>query len=168
MNDKTQIKIKRLDFSSFDDKTLGWICIEPTIQKIRGKNLTIKSQVYAQLTSGQKTLLLFWILYGHTQNGIIQFFNEVDYLLVNNDLWFEFKERFKLFNNDDLLDLVNDLESFYSVHIKRNRLRKFDNDSDAELITRLDIKINYVMPELIKKISDYIRNNPKDFVNLYE
>ncbi len=168
MNDKTQIEIKRLDFSSLDDKTLVWISIETTIQKIRGKNLTIKSQVYEQLTSGQKSLLLFWILYGHTQNGIVQFFNEVDYLLIDSDIWFEFNHRLQLFENNALLDLVNDLESFYSVHIKRNRNREFDNDSAAQLIISLDTKINDIMPELIKKIADYIRNNPKDFVNLYE
>jgi len=92
---KTQIYIKRLDFNSLNDKVLGWTCIEPTIQKIQGKNISIKSQVYAQLTSGQKSLLLFWILYGHTRNGIIQFFDEVDYFLVNIDIWIEFKDKFK-------------------------------------------------------------------------
>ncbi len=167
MNNKTQIEMKRLDFDSMDDKTLGWICIEPTIQKIRGKNLNIKSQVYAELTSGQKSLLLFWILYGHSQNGIIQLFNELDYLLLDTDIWLEFKQRLQIFDNN-LVDVVEKLESFYRVHYKRNSHKEYDNESVVHLIIMLDTKIKEIMPELMKKITDYIRNNTNDFVTLYE
>jgi hypothetical protein len=165
MNNKTQIDIKRFDFNSFDDKALGWTCIELTIQKIQGKNITIKSQVYTQLTSGQKSLLLFWILYGHTRSGIIRFFDEVDYFLVNTHIWIEFKDRFKLFDSKDLLDLVMELESFYSIHIKKNRQKIFDNNTVSQLAIKLDKKINDIMPDLFKRIAEYIRDNPKDFVN---
>lgn len=67
------VKMKRTQFNSLDHITLAWKCIEPTIQQIRGKNLNVKSQVYAQLTQGQKALLMFWILYGHTRNGVARF-----------------------------------------------------------------------------------------------
>lgn len=93
------IEIKRADFYSFNDNDLGWVCIEPIIQKIRGRELNIKSQVYAQLTRGQKALFMFWVLYGHSNNGIIQFYNEMDYLIKNVDIWSELKSASAYFDD---------------------------------------------------------------------
>ena len=159
MNNKTQIEIKRIDFNAFDDKTLGWICIEPTIQKMRSKNSTIKSQVYAQLTSGQKSLLLFWILYGHARHGIIQFFMEIDYLLKETDIWIEFNSRFKCFDDNDLLDLIKELRNLY---IQERGIFKPDFDLTAN---DFDKKYNKIIPNSLKQISKYIRNNPNEFVH---
>lgn len=76
-------------FDSLDDVELAKVSIEPTIQQIRGKALTVKARVYAQLTIGKRALLMFWILYGHSRNGMTQFFCEVDYLL--SEMWPELK-----------------------------------------------------------------------------
>jgi hypothetical protein len=113
MKDITQIEINKHDFYSFDDTTLGWKCIEPAIQKVRGKSLSIKSHVYNQLTDGQQSLLMFWILHGHGRHGILGFFNEVDYLLGKTDIWKEFNDKFRKFGDIELLSLIMEMENFY-------------------------------------------------------
>jgi hypothetical protein len=161
MNNNTQVEIKRFDFNSLDDKTLGWICLEPTIQKIRGKSITIKSQVYAQLTSGQRSLLMFWILYGHAHNGIIQFFEEIEYLLSETDIWIEFKERFKCFEDYDLLNLINEIGNLYDNYIQEKK----SISSDFQLnVDNFNLKYNKIISNTLKQIGKYIRNNSNEFV----
>jgi hypothetical protein len=161
MNDKTQIEIKRFDFSSIDDKTLGWICIEPTIQKIQGKDLTIKSQVYAQLTSGQKSLLLFWILYGHASNGIIQLFEEIEYLFSETGIWIEFNKQFKRFGDYSLLNLINEIENLYDDYIQE---KKSISLGFQLKIDSFNIKYNEIIFNILKHIGKYIRDNSNEFV----
>jgi len=168
MNNNALIEMHQRDFDTLDDRTLGWKCIEPAIREIQGKNLTIKSQVYAQLTAGQKSLLLFWILYGHTQYGVIQFFNEMDYLLTGRNIWVEFRHRLQLFEMHNLPDLINEMESIYQAHVKEFSHTLDDMNSVAQKAARLDAEISEIMPDVFKKIAEYIRNNPDDFVHLID
>jgi hypothetical protein len=154
------------DFTSSDDKTLGWKCIEPVIQRIRGKDLEAKSAVYTSLTPGQQSLLIFWIIYGHTRNGIKQFYDELEYVIVNPDFWKEFKVKYDRFGDDNFLNLIKELENVYYNHIK-----PFDstsiclNDTDfLKAIRLLDKKFNEIVPESFKKIGKFIRNNPEEFI----
>ncbi len=62
--------MKRQEFNMLDDEKLIWICVEPIIRKVRGKDPGVKSQVIMQLNNGQRALFLFQVLYGHTNNGI--------------------------------------------------------------------------------------------------
>lgn len=160
MDKKSQIKIDRVDFDSIDDRTLVWTCIEPTIQKIRGRNMIVKSQTYSQLTFGQKSLLMFWILFGHAHYGMIHFFKEVDYLLTETDMWMEFKDKFKCFGNNDLLSLIDEMQSLYDSFTKTNFI-----SPDLQLAAdKLDRKYNDIIPNLFIQVCRYIRNNPNEFV----
>jgi hypothetical protein len=153
------------DFTSTDDKTLGWKCIEPVIQKIRGKNPEVKSAVYKSLTRGQQSLLVFWIIYGHARNGIKQFYGELDYLIVNPDVWQEFKVKYEYFGDDNFLNLIKELENVYHNHIKSvESISIYLNNTDSQIaIRQLDEKFNEIVPESIKKIGQFIRNNPDEF-----
>jgi hypothetical protein len=173
MNTKTQIEIIESDFYTLDDKTIAWTCIEPAIQKIKGKNLTIKSQAYATLTSGQKSLLVFWILFGHTRNGIVQFYNELDYLLKKPGIWMELINSVKYFGDDNLNELMKEMEILYHDYIKidnhknaDNGSNDFNNDSNFLLTVKLiDNKLNNIIQDSFKRIGKFIRENSNEFVH---
>lgn len=160
MNENDSIKNGN-NFDSFDDKSLAWECIEPIIEKIRAKNISVKSQVYAQLTIGQQSLLLFWILYGHAQSGILQFFKEIDYILSDTNIWNEMKDKFNRLQNADLLNLILEIENTYKAYYKNQ-----DHLSADFLVQihKLDKKYNEIIPSVLKQICHYIRNNPKEYV----
>jgi len=156
------LKIKRSSFESFDDKTLAWTCIEPIIEKIRGKNLSLKSHVYAQLTTGQQSLLYFWIVYGHAQHGILHFFKEVDYILSDTNSWNEMRNAFSHLGTNDLLNLIEKIENAYDFYIPNKD--NFSSDF-LLLIKNLDNAYSKIIPNALKQISNYIRNNPNEFVS---
>lgn len=53
------VKMRRQVFDSLEDTALRGACFEPFIPKIRGKDDTVKLQVYKELTTGQKALFMF-------------------------------------------------------------------------------------------------------------
>lgn len=163
------IRMKRADFYSFNDNDLGWACIEPVIQKIRGRDLNIKSQVYAQLTRGQKALLMFFVLYGHSNKGIIQFYNEMGYLIKNVDIWSELKSASAYFDDESLLKILKEMEKMYYI-LQKQQMENYGieiNNLDPELqkdINLLNERFHKVIKLSFKKIGDYIRKNPDEFV----
>lgn len=169
------VEIKRKTFNSLNDIDLGWACIEPTIQKVRGRDLNIKSQVYNQLTHGQQSLLMFWVLYGHSRNGIIQFYNEMDYLLTEIGIWPELRKSMLYFGNNDMLELLKEIENMYYI-LQRNQLENskmeiISTNNDPELllaVDQLDKKFHKIIQSLFKKIGKFIRENPNEFVYLVD
>jgi hypothetical protein len=75
------VTMKRQAFDSLDPAALGWACIEPTLQQVHGISPTVKSQVLAQLTSGQRALFLFRVLYDHVGDSAADLYCWVSYLL---------------------------------------------------------------------------------------
>lgn len=164
------IEMKRADFYSFNDNDLGWACIEPIIQKIRGRELNIKSQVYAKLNRGQKALLMFFVLYGHSNKCIIQFYNEMDYLIKNVDIWSELKMTSTYFDDDGLQQILKEMKkTYYTLQKQQMGNYKIEiNDLGVELqenINLLDERFHEVIKLSFKKIGYYIRKNPDEFVN---
>jgi hypothetical protein len=171
------VTMKRLLFDSLDDVELGKTCIEPTIQEIRGKDLTVKARVYAQLTIGQRALLMFWVLYGHSQNGVTQFYCEVDYLLSQAEMWSELKAGMRFFGDVAMLGLLEEMERVYRVlesrishdSTTRRNVSAEDIGDDAELHTsvcRLDARYHEIAPATLKRVCTYIRNNPGAFMQI--
>jgi len=107
------ITMKRQMIDSLDDHALPWACIEPVIQQIRGKNFMMKSQVYIQLTTGQRALLMFQVLYGHTHNGIAEFYDHTSYFLAEPGIWDQFKDGMKYFGENTMLQLIEEMEEMY-------------------------------------------------------
>ena len=149
------VAVKRKDFEALDDRSLIWTCIEPTIQKVRGKNFTIKSEVYSQLNDGQKALLMFQILYGHTLHGVEEFFCHLSYLLSNKGMWPQLKNGMLYFGAHDMVLLLDEMNNTY-------------DNSETEPLGRLDTLLHTVLPATVVLVGSYIRRNPAQFVQFIE
>ncbi|KLU63353.1 hypothetical protein CEB3_c02770 [Peptococcaceae bacterium CEB3] len=171
--------MNRSVLDTLDNSALAWSCIEPTIQIIRGKNFNIKSEVYDQLTAGQRALLMFWVFYGHTQTGVAQFYGDVSYLLAQADIWSELKKSMRYFRDDAMLGVLQKMEDVYRILLAKNQLEfenchRFSADDikcDSELsttISRLDEVLPKIEPNTINRMADYIRNNLGEFLQIEE
>jgi hypothetical protein len=167
------VRIDRQMFISLDDISLIWTCIEPTIKQIRGKNFMIKSEFSSHLTKGQRALLMFQVLYGHTGNGVIEFYSHLSYLLSENGMWSELKKAMEYFGDYSMANLISDMEVTYHVietkYCKEDSewfyIDNIDEDLEIKLTTdRLNKSLSVLLPEVIKSIGLYIRNNPTEFV----
>lgn len=107
------VTMKQQVFGSLDDDSLIWACIEPTIQKIRGKDFSVKGNVYTELSVGQRALLMFQIIYGHTSNGITEFYCLVPYLPSGRGIWQELKKGMQYFGSYSMLKLLGEMERDY-------------------------------------------------------
>ena len=169
------VKIKRRVFDSIDDALLIWTCIEPTIQQIRGKSFIVKSEASTHLTTGQRALLMFQMLYGHTGNGVVEFYSHLSYLLSQKGVWTELKNGIQYFRDYAMLHLLDEIEEVYNI-LKENNSKEnsdwldvinIDKDSNLQLtISRLDKYLYEILPTSIKLIGTYIRNYPDEFVQV--
>lgn len=166
-------------FDSLDDASLIWACTEPTILKIRGKNFTIKTDAYTHLSIGQRALLMFQIMYGHTSTGVVEFYCLIPYLPSKSGIWQELKKGMEYFKDYSMLHLLGEMEGdYYALEEKRRRegIERLDIcinslDKNAELLSSIkqhDIMFHETIQKTIKLIGTYIRNNPTEFIQFQE
>ncbi|SDM85477.1 DMP19 family protein [Acetanaerobacterium elongatum] len=173
------VTIKQGDFESLNDVSLIWACIEPTITQIRGKSYIVKSEAYATLNPGQRALLMFQVLYGHTSNGIEEFYFHLSYLLSNKDVWSQLKKGMQYFEDFDMLQILEDMdvifqsmktEEFKNNTEQRNTLIT-DIDRNAELFASMNLlnkSFSVTLLSTIQRVAAYIRNNANEFVQLID
>lgn len=167
------VAINKEVFNSLDNISLIWTCIEPTIKQIRGKNFMVKREFSSHLSNGQRSLLMFQIVYGHTVNGVIEFFNHLSYILSEKGIWSELKKGMEYFGEYSMANLIVEIEDTYH-RIEKNYCKEGSGclditniNKDPELKIRIDTLnkcLSGLLPEVIKSIGSYIRNNPNEFV----
>lgn len=164
------VTMKRNDFRALGDISLIWACIEPTIQKIRGKNFTIKLDVYSQLTDGQQALLMFQILYGHTLHGVEEFFFYQSYMLSNKGTWSQMINGMNYFKACGMVRFLDELCATYEKFrddIEQRKVQFGNVEKGTPLFTslnRLGILLQESLPATINLVSAYIRGNAEQFV----
>lgn len=144
--------IDRHVFDSLEENALIWACIHPLIHEIRGKDPIIKTEVYSSLTKGQRALLMFQILYGHTSDSTAEFFGMQDMLSIKG-IWGELQNSMRYFGDNQMLSLLQEMEEAYH-----------SGKTGSNMINSIDRKLHEIMPESIKVVCSYIRNNPGEFV----
>lgn len=148
--------IDRQVFDSLEENALIWACIHPLIHEIRGKDPIIKTEVYSSLTKGQRALLMFQILYGHTSDSAAEFFGMADILSIKG-IWGDLQNSMQYFGDDAMRSLLQEMEEAYK-----------SGKTGRSTINSIDRKLQERMPESIKLICSYIRSNPGEFVRFGE
>jgi hypothetical protein len=154
------ISVQKAKFEALNPHALAWVCIEPTMQQSRAKDLSVKSRIYNQLTTGQRALYMFWVLYGHANNGILPFCTGIASIAGN--IWEELKKSFAYFGDEAMRQLVEEMETLYHKIEARNHVF-----SDFELLAiakRLDSTYHLISPAALVRVADYIRCHPDEFV----
>ncbi len=170
------VTVKRKDFEVMNDISLIWTCIEPTIQQIRGKNFEIKSKAYASLNLGQRSLLMFQMLYGHTSNGAEEFYTHQYYLLSNEGVWSQLKKGMQYFGDYDMMFILEKME----MDFKSQKTEEYINAVEQPSIlfnkytelssskSNLNKLLRDAFPSSIKLVATYIRNNTGEFVQFID
>lgn len=83
----TLVTITRQEFQSLGDERLSWVCIEPVLLPMRGKDMSVKTQTISQLSKGQQALCMFRIMFDHAKNSVIEYYCWISYLLDKPALW---------------------------------------------------------------------------------
>jgi hypothetical protein len=171
------VTVKRKDFEALNDVSLIWTCIEPTIQQIRGKNFAIKSEAYSHLNTGQRALLMFQMLYGHTSKGVEEFYSHLSYLLSNKGVWAQLKKGIQYFGDYDMMQILEKMGiGFQSLETKEFKESAEQHnglapgiDKNAELSASMNLlnkSLSDTLPLTIQLVATYIRNHADEFVQI--
>lgn len=175
------VAMKRERFDALDSGALAWEAIEPVMQAIRAKGPAAQSAEFAerfaaQLTSGQRALLPFWVLYGHSRSGITEFFDAIPHMPGQTAIWSKLKTAMRYFNDDALLQLVEDMETLYYNLVAENPGSDVDRargsvegtSEHREQLAQLNLLLQEAMPAALPRIGMYVRNHPDEFVLIEE
>src|SRR5260221_3763464 len=146
------VTMTRNEFESFEPRALIWACIEPTIGQVKAKSFEVKAQVSAQLSARQQALLMFQIMYGHTQFqqgleaiGIAELFGVIPYLPGQSRIWSSLKSSMRYFGDDAMLKLLEQMESHYFEADAEWHVADIDRKFQKP-ISQLDALFHDVMP----------------------
>lgn len=170
------IHMKREYYHSLNDSSLPRACFEHIIPLIRGKDLTVKENVYRQLSTGQKALFMFNAYYNHASNSLVEFYWWSCFYLTQPNSWSALLDGFRYFNTESMVQFLIELEE---ILYEANPMLKFSNyefsykdlENNSELnaqINRLYTQFNNISPITLKKISEGIRKNPKEFIQFID
>ena len=158
-------EITQCEFETLGDAELIWYCIEPVIRDIRGKNISVKLNAYEGLTEGQRTLLMFQILYGHSSNGVREFFYG-SYYLDKQGFWPQLKQAIASIGDTALLPLLDEIEQAYAI-VKHNQDKLEQTNGEIESrIAYIDERLAKILPETVKMTAAYIRRYPNEFLEI--
>ncbi|MFP3392140.1 hypothetical protein [Brevibacillus sp. SIMBA_040] len=167
------IAMKREFFHSLQPDQLGRACIEPVLLPLRGKNPSVKAEVYQQLTIGQRALFMFHVWHDHANGSALEFYCWLAYTRQEFSYWIGIQAGLRFFGQEKIIAL---LEEMNEVLEERNqRLGKTmadvtgqDLEEDAQLsetVHRLYAHYQQNIPDTFLMIYSYIRSHPEEFVS---
>ncbi|MDP4153845.1 MAG: hypothetical protein Q8865_10500 [Bacillota bacterium] len=161
------VTVKRKDFEKIDDASLIWMCIEPTIKEIRGKNLAVKQEVYASLNTGLQALLMFQVLYGHTFNGVEEFYTHLSYLLSNDGVWSQLERGMQYFGDMAMVEILQKMHVlFLSINTEKSNNAPGQYAELSKKMMLINESLSKTMPLTIKLVAAYIRNNKDEYMQV--
>lgn len=107
---------------------LSWLCIQPMLSAVRGKDLKVKREMYDRLNEGQQALYLFYSFHNHTQTAA-EFYWFAAYNIHELRVWKGIRQSVLYFQNGELAGLLEEMES---VLVKAAERYKPASPSDLE------------------------------------
>ncbi|RCX21469.1 hypothetical protein DFP94_102222 [Fontibacillus phaseoli] len=159
-----KVKIKQEELQSFE---LSWLCIRPMLHAVRGKDLSIKSEMYNQLNEGQKGIFLFYSYHNHADT-LAAFYWFSAYNINELRSWNGIKNGVLYFGDGRMADLLDDIKLFIE---KRNKSERPISPGDLELdpalfdeVSRLYDSYNECSKHTIIRMNEWILTNQPDFI----
>lgn len=107
---------------------LSWLCIQPMLSAVRGKDLKVKREMYDRLNEGQQALYLFYSFHNHTQTAA-EFYWFAAYNIHELHAWKGIRQSVLYFQDGELGGLLEEMES---VLVKAGERYKPASPSDLE------------------------------------
>ncbi|GIP33447.1 hypothetical protein [Paenibacillus sp. J2TS4] len=168
----TLVAMKKQEFDSLDDDSLGWACMEPTLLQIRGKEMAVKTEAISRLNKGQQALCMFRVLYDHAKNSAVEYYTWISYLLDKPGYWSGVTGGLRFFGDSSMMHLLVETKEVLEASNHRRRVSISDAtykdlEQDNELqnaVSHLFARFLELAPHSLQMISTYIRAHPQDFV----
>lgn len=148
--------MKIQELMGLEDDKLIWACVEPVMQKVRGRSGLEKLQVFRNLGDGQRALFMFQVMYGHMQHGTDVFYDHISYLAEQMNIWSALKSGMRYFGLEEMMVLIGRMEDNYAC--------KEDGCADKKITEELDDIYRKLIPAAVKVVAERVRSHPDDFL----
>lgn len=150
--------MKRQEMNRLDDESLIWACMEPIMTQTAGKEPAEQAKLLSSLNDAQRAMFLFQIFYGHADSGLAILYDRMDALMDKADLWTGVEIGLLYFNDEPMLEVLKEMEKGWY---------QYRNEPNASgTIEELSEAYRKLVPETQKKIADYIRKHPSEFLKM--
>lgn len=168
----TLITMKQAEFDSMSDERLSWVCVEPMLVRIRGKDTATKTQVISSLNPSQQALCMFRVFYDHARGSAEEMYAWVAYMLQTPGYWQGVTKGLSYFEDGRMVQLLEDTRQVIVGHEQKSEgesafhpFGALERNPDlAEIAAALYKRFKEIEPGSIKRISSFIRLNPQHFV----
>jgi hypothetical protein len=163
-------KLSREDYIK---DNLSWLCIEPLLLTIRGKDIPTKSELYSYLNDGQKALFLFYAFHNHVTT-IAELYWFAAYFMSELKAWGGLKNGVRFFNDPEMLSVLETLEKIIEMKNKgADGVWREANPADLEEDVHLNEDVHKLFtryisraPYTIELMNSYIREHSEEFVEI--
>lgn len=166
-----KVNIKTEDLSS---EQLSWLCIQPMLISVRGKDVAAKVEVYRQLHEGQQAIFLFYSYHNHTKS-LTEFYWFSAYNIIDIKSWNGIKNGMRYFNQNEMVTLLDDIERLITdtnkVGDTWREVLPTDLDKNPILLQRTEelyLKYQVAAQEAISHMNEMIRQNQEMYVEITE
>lgn len=90
-------------------KQLSWLCIEPMLVSVRGRDMAAKTEIYRMLHEGQQALFLFYSYHNHTKS-LAEFYWFSAYNIIEIKSWNGIKNGMRFFRIDEMVTVLDQIE----------------------------------------------------------
>lgn len=168
------VTMSRQSFESVDITELGWACLAPIMEPLRGKDPIRKSQVYSSLSPSQQALFMFYAYYNHAKHSLHEYYWWTAYYFAQPKIWTEIKRKLRDFRDHDMVELLEQAEQTLQKwdHPRRMEaveisLNDLEHDSAlGESISVLFNRFHDITLCTRTLIGEFIRKNPEEFVQI--
>lgn len=161
-----KVTIRQEDLQSFN---LSWLCVQPMLDGVRGKDLPTKLEMYKLLNEGQKGLFLFYSFHNHTKT-LAEFYWFSAYNINEIQSWNGIKNGVLYFKNARMADLLDEIKLLIENQNRLGRqINPSDVDNDQELfgdVSRLYDRYNEYSKLTIINMNEWINTNKDDFIKI--
>jgi hypothetical protein len=167
-------KISKESFLTLRGYELDQELIRLPILQVRGQSLEKKKQVYETLTPGQKSLFAFWVMYGHTQMGWLQFYLSGSYIGGYEQFLPMIKAGLKHIDDTAMLENVMEAEKLYRAYqadlrasqtpAEEHPVSQVDLEKIKQEFSKVDERLFPLLGKIMEKTEQYIRASPEEFI----
>ncbi len=152
------VRMTKKELATLADAALCEKCVRPAALAMRGQGMAVRDQVYGALTSGQRAVFMFWVVYAHGLHGWTQVYMELPHLVGQDSFWLEIKLAAKHLELQEMLELTEAFER----HMREARA------ANKPLGTQYDERLSKALSRDLHTVAAYIRANPGMFFELEE
>ena len=127
---------------------LSWLSVKPMLLSVRGQDMVAKTEIYRQLSEGQRALYLFYAYHNHT-GTLAEFYWFSAYYMIEFKVWDELKNAIRYFDDQELVETLELVQSAIG--------RKLNNEGEWTMANPQDIDKDHSLQTAMQAIYDRYR-----------